>query len=99
MDPKTWREMVDRTRELEFSLGDGNKKIQDNEKDSYVVQRRSIHSKKDMQKGHIITADDLTMLRPELENSFKPYEINDLIGKELIENIEANQCIKKSHIK
>ena len=28
-----------------------------------------------MQKGHIITADDLTMLRPELENSFKPYEI------------------------
>ena len=46
MDPKTWREMVDRTRELEFSLGDGNKKIQDNEKDSYVVQRRSIHSKK-----------------------------------------------------
>tara|TARA_Y100001970_G_scaffold246015_1_gene313539 strand:- start:21062 stop:22135 length:1074 start_codon:yes stop_codon:yes gene_type:complete len=99
MDPKTWREMVDRTRELEFSLGDGNKKIQDNEKDSYVVQRRSIHSKKDMKKGHVITVDDLTMLRPELENSFKPYEINDLIGKELIENIEANQCIKKSHIK
>ena len=30
MNPKTWKEMVDRTRELENALGDGIKRIEDN---------------------------------------------------------------------
>ncbi len=99
MDPKTWREMVDRSRELEYSMGDGRKRIQDNEKDSYVVQRRSIHAKNHLKRGHTIKKEDLVMLRPELEGSFKPYEAKDLIGKELVEDIQSNQCIKKIQVK
>ena len=34
MDPRTWREMVDHTRELENALGDGVKKVEDNENSS-----------------------------------------------------------------
>ena len=33
MCPKTWEEMVSRSRELENALGDGEKKIEDNEKE------------------------------------------------------------------
>lgn len=99
MDPKTWREMVDRTRELEYSLGDGDKKVEDNEKQSYIVQRRSIHAAKDLKKGHIISSGDLAMLRPELEDSYKPYEADLLVGKEVKIDLVANQCIKKSHVK
>ena len=99
MDPKTWREMVDRTRELEFAMGDGIKRIQENEKESYVVQRRSVHAKRSLQKGYKIKQDDLVMLRPELENSYKPYEVDQLIGKELLEDIEENQCIKRNQVK
>ncbi|MDA9757492.1 N-acetylneuraminate synthase family protein [Pseudomonadota bacterium] len=99
MDPKTWYEMVQRTRELEYSMGDGIKKIEDNEVDSYVVQRRSIHASTDLAKGHILQKEDLVMLRPELEDSFKPYEIDKLIGKELLNDIVANQCIRKQEVK
>ncbi len=99
MDPHTWREMVDRSRELEYAMGDGKKRIQDNEMDSYVVQRRSIHAKSSLPEGHIVTSDDLVMLRPELEGSFKPYEIEELIGKKLKESVSANQCIKRSQVK
>ena len=32
MDPMTWKEMVDRTRELEFALGTEEKEVMGNEK-------------------------------------------------------------------
>src|SRR5262249_53339138 len=42
MDPRTWREMVDRTRELEAALGTGVKRVEENERETVVLQRRSI---------------------------------------------------------
>ena len=45
MDPKSWKEMVDRTRELEASLGDGNKKVEQNEIETFQLQRRSVRLK------------------------------------------------------
>ena len=39
LNPKTWREMVNASRFLEKSLGDGEKKIELNEKESIIVQR------------------------------------------------------------
>ena len=40
MNPFTWKKMIDETRMLEMSLGDGNKVIEKNEKESVIVQRR-----------------------------------------------------------
>ena len=54
MNPKTWKEMILRSRELERSLGSKTKKIELNEKDTVVVQRRSIHANKLLKKNHII---------------------------------------------
>ena len=34
MDPKTWREMVERTRELELALGSTEKMVADNERET-----------------------------------------------------------------
>ena len=50
MTPKTWKEMVDRSRELENALGSKIKKIEKNEFESSIVQRRSIHLNKDLSK-------------------------------------------------
>ena len=44
MDPTTWREMVERSRELESSLGNGLKVVEENEKDTVVLQRRSLRA-------------------------------------------------------
>ena len=45
------KEMVDRTRELELALGTEEKDVMENEKQSSIVQRRSIHAKRDIKKG------------------------------------------------
>ena len=44
MDPRTWRDMVDRTRELEAALGSPVKRVADNEKETLVVQRRCLRA-------------------------------------------------------
>ena len=65
MTPKSWREMVDRARELELAMGSSSeKKIERNEKESSVIQRRSLILNKDLPKGHVIESEDLVALRP-----------------------------------
>ena len=83
MDPITWREMVDRTRELESSLGDGIKKIEGNEKETVVLQRRSIRIKNDILEDQELTSEDLEILRPCPHDAIPPSEINKILGRRL----------------
>ena len=64
MTPKTWREMVDRTRELEESLGNGKKIIEKNELETVNLQRRSVFTTIDLKKGSKIKKEDIRALRP-----------------------------------
>ena len=93
MNPTTWVEMIDRTRELESSLGSIEKKIEDNEKETFMVQRRSIHFKKKIHKGKKIKNSDLSYLRPYLKNSFHPYEKSKILGKKTKKNFEKGEII------
>ena len=81
MNPRSWRDMVDRSRELEYALGTGIKKIMNNEKESVVVQRRGLCASHDLEVGHIITSDDLIALRPCINDGIEPYKMQQLIGK------------------
>ncbi len=51
MTPATWREMVLRARELEAALGDGIKRIEANEREAAVVQRRCLRLARDLPAG------------------------------------------------
>ena len=86
MNPRSWKEMIERSRELEVSLGNGIKKVEKNETETFVVQRRCIRAKKNMLKGQIIKKEDLDILRPSPNKTIKPYEIHKLIGKKLKKN-------------
>jgi N-acetylneuraminate synthase len=83
MDPRTWREMVDRSHELENALGDGIKRIEGNEKDAAIVQRRSIRLKQDLAAGTILKAEHLESLRPAPPASIPPSRIADVLGRRL----------------
>lgn len=91
MNPSSWKEMVDRSYELLVSLGDGIKRVEPNEIQSQLVQRRCLRAASNLDKGHILTEDDFIALRPISENGFHPYEKGNLIGKALQENIEAGE--------
>ena len=98
MNPNTWREMVDRSHELFYAMGDGVKKIEPNEMDASVVQRRSIRVKNDLEIGHVINYDDLESLRPLPTNGIPPYEIDNIIGKKIVEKLRAGQHVEYKHL-
>lgn len=89
MNPTTWRDMIDRSRELEAALGDGTKRVEDNEKDAFIVQRRCLRLTKSLKAGDIIKDEDVEALRPAPKDSIHPYEKNIVVGQILL--IDKNQ--------
>jgi len=83
MDPQSWREMVDRTRELEAALGTGLKKVEDNELQTVELQRRAVRLIHDLPAGHVLSRADLIVLRPAPGGALLPYDISKAIGRRL----------------
>lgn len=83
LNPKTWRDMVDATRELEYALGTGVKIVEDNEKETVVVQRRAIRVSRELSAGHVIQGSDIECLRPCPPDAIDPRHWDTLIGKKL----------------
>jgi len=84
MNSETWREMVLRSRELELALGDGIKRIEANEYETSVIQRRAICARFKLNAGDVLTKENLHSLRPCPEDGIPPYKINSLLGKRLL---------------
>ena len=93
MNPKTWREMVNETEKLYYSLGDGEKKIEANEEETVIVQRRALYYQKSLKKGDVIKREDIFPVRPAKENGVLPYEADKIIGKKVNKNIAEDTCV------
>ena len=94
MDPNTWQEMVDRTRELENAIGHGVKEIEQNEKQTVVLQRRAIRLALDLPSGTEIQKNHIEYLRPCPPDGLPPYEVKNLIGKKLRKDKSLGDYLK-----
>lgn len=84
MNPITWREMVDAASELHDALGDGIKRVEQNEKETVVLQRRSIRARRALVPGETIDRESIEVLRPAPKDSIGPHELSAVVGKTLI---------------
>jgi len=98
MDPRSWREMVERTRELENALGTGVKKVENNECETVVLQRRSVRLQAALPAGTVIKREHLTMLRPCPTDAIEPYNLPGLIGRVLSEPKQAGDHLRWSDL-
>ncbi|MNC29399.1 N,N'-diacetyllegionaminic acid synthase [compost metagenome] len=81
MNPQSWSEMVQRSRELEAAMGNGIKRIEKNESETSIIQRRCIRLNKNLEAGTVITKEDIEFLRPAPKGAVPPYEAELIIGK------------------
>lgn len=85
MTPKTWKEMVDNTRILERSLGGLIKKVEENEKQTVVVQRRGLYTKQDIKIGSKINLEMLEAKRPCIKGSVNiNHSFDNVVAKKFI---------------
>jgi N-acetylneuraminate synthase len=94
MNPSTWRDMVDATNILYQAMGDGIKRIEDNEHDATVVQRRALFLARDKKMGDFIEANDLVALRPIREGGIPPYMALEVIGKRMLVDAEMDTYLR-----
>lgn len=94
MTPATWREMVERTRNLEYALGSTDKQICENERDTVVVQRRCVRAARDLAAGTVLERDMLDVLRPAPAGAILPFEISQLSGKRLRRNVLGGEALR-----
>jgi N-acetylneuraminate synthase len=94
MDPVSWRDMVDRTRELERALGSESKHVADNEKDTIVIQRRCLRAARDLRVGETLSREMISVLRPAPVGAIQPYEVGEVVGEVVLEDIPAGEALR-----
>ena len=94
MTAATWREMVDRTRELELALGTGDKIVSENEQETVIVQRRCLRASRDLETGTVLTRDLIDVLRPAPLDGIFPYDLDRVLGMRLQVAVPAGQQLR-----
>lgn len=94
MDPYTWKDMVERTRELENALGTGLKRVEENESTTVVLQRRAIRVSANLSAGSLLTKDNLTVLRPCPKDGLPPFNLDSCIGMRVRRDFVEGEYIK-----
>jgi sialic acid synthase SpsE len=94
MTPQDWREMVERTRELESALGSPLKVVEENERETVVVQRRCLRAAVDLRPGTVLRAEMLEALRPAPHDAVMPFDLSRVVGKTLANDLPAGEYLK-----
>ncbi len=94
MTPESWRDMVERTRELERALGSGDKFVAQNERDTVVVQRRCLRAARDLKCGETIMRDMIDVLRPAVDGAIVPYEVDSVVGTRVLVDIPKGKELR-----
>jgi len=94
MTPASWRDMVDRTRELERAMGSADKRIGGNEKDTAIVQRRCLRAARQIKAGEVFTRDMISVLRPATPGAIKPSDLSQVLGTKAIKELPAGKELR-----
>lgn len=94
LDPHSWREMVDQTRELEDALGSPIKRVEANEAETVIVQRRSICAARALAAGTCLARSDLALLRPCPADSMPPGQLDKVLGATLARALNPGEHVR-----
>lgn len=91
MDPGSWSEMVVRSRELERALGHALKQVEPNETDTVVVQRRALRLRRAVPRGHVLSREDLAVLRPAPRHLIGAAATGEVVGRPVVRDMGADE--------
>lgn len=98
MNPMSWKNMVRSSRLLECALGSSIKKVEDNERETVVLQRRCIRATCAIPRGAIISREMFEFQRPAPEGSIQPNDVSLVLGRTAAREITAGAHIRFSDI-
>ncbi len=91
MTPQSWVDMVENTRRLEAALGSADKVVEENEKQTVVLQRRCLRAARDIKAGECFSREMIDVLRPAPAHAILPFDLDKVIGRTARQNIPAGK--------
>lgn len=95
--PFEWRAMMNAADTVWLALGDGVKRIETNELESVIVQRRALRYAPDrppMAKGTLVLAQDVVATRPCLPGALEPSRVEEVLGRSLRRGVEPDTLVR-----
>lgn len=83
---------------LHLAIGDGIKRVEPNESNTVVIQRRAIRTTRDLPAGHTLSPADLIVLRPCPTDALPPHQIPAVLGRSLAHPLPAGECVRPSDL-
>jgi sialic acid synthase SpsE len=96
---QNWKEMVLRTRELEAALGTGVKKVEQNEEETVVLQRRAARAKFLIKQGDTLNHDNIEFLRPCPKDAVTPSQFSAFQNHTATRTIPQGDYLRWSDMK
>jgi N,N'-diacetyllegionaminate synthase len=96
-DPEEFKLMVERIQSTEELIGSGKKALQGCEKGFVEVARRSIVAARNMEKGEMITWNDISWVRP--GGGMIPGNESLLVGKRVLESVAKGEPYTLDRVK
>lgn len=93
MNPTSWSTMVQRTRELERSLGSTQKFVAGNEQETVLLQRRCLRARDAIRKGEVLHRDRIDILRPSTATGIGPAMLQEVIGLRAGQDIASGEAL------
>lgn len=98
MNPQAWRAMVEATRELDLALGNGIKRVEPNERETVVLQRRAIRLAQSLSAGSVLSRQHLQVLRPCPIDAISPADLDRVQGKTLARDKTSGDYLRWSDL-
>jgi N,N'-diacetyllegionaminate synthase len=96
LEPDQLQALVGGCATVVAALGDATKKPTNAELENRLLARRSVHARTDLPAGHVLTSEDLSIVRPAL--GVAPRDAENLIGRTLKVDLVAGTPIEWSHV-
>lgn len=97
MEPNDLKVLVQKCKDISVALGKKERIVCQEEVDQRNNMRRSIVTKRYLEKDHIITQEDIDYKRP--GTGIPPEKVNEVLGKVVKNDIEPDTIIKESDLK
>jgi N-acetylneuraminate synthase len=94
MNPFTWADMVENTRQLERAMGSPDKGVAENERETVIIQRRCLRAARDIAAGEVLDRVMVDVLRPATPGAILPDQVDQVIGMKAISFIPAGKELR-----
>ena len=97
LEPEELKNMISAIRNIEKALGDGIKRPSRSEQKNIQVARKSIFVARDLEKGHVLTSEDLITMRP--GDGISPMKMTELVGRKIQVDMKKHEMLNYEYLR